>query len=157
MSSTTAMGSSATSMPMASSMPASVMEMVFYSSTTTPLYSASWSPTSTGSYAGTCIFLIVLGTIFRGLMAVKHAAEGHWREVELNRRPIVVRTPSSSEADGEPILDRKETKTVNFLERSLASASGPLRRERKPTPWRLSVDLPRAALVTITAGVGYLL
>ena len=28
---------------------------------------------------------------------------------------------------------------------------------RTVTPWRLSVDLPRAAYVTVMAGVGYLL
>jgi hypothetical protein len=45
--------------------------MTFFTSTSTPLYSASWTPTSAGQYAGTCIFLIAFATIFRALLAVR--------------------------------------------------------------------------------------
>ncbi|KAF2720487.1 hypothetical protein K431DRAFT_226488 [Polychaeton citri CBS 116435] len=47
------------------------MAMVFFTSTTTPLFSWSWVPRGVGQYAGTCIFLIALATIFRGLVAVR--------------------------------------------------------------------------------------
>jgi hypothetical protein len=47
------------------------MAMTFFTSTNTPLYSLSWSPNSTGQYAGTCIFLIAFAAIFRALLAVR--------------------------------------------------------------------------------------
>ncbi|RDW59948.1 hypothetical protein BP6252_13035 [Coleophoma cylindrospora] len=47
------------------------MSMTFFTSTTTPLYSTSWTPSSVGVYAGTCIFLIVFAAIFRALLAVR--------------------------------------------------------------------------------------
>jgi copper transporter 1 len=45
--------------------------MTFFTSITTPLYSSSWSPNTTSQYAGTCIFLIALATIFRALLATR--------------------------------------------------------------------------------------
>ncbi|KAK8141467.1 hypothetical protein G3M48_010481 [Beauveria asiatica] len=38
----------------------SMMAMVFQTQTATPLFSNAWTPHSSGTYAGTCIFLIVL-------------------------------------------------------------------------------------------------
>jgi solute carrier family 31 (copper transporter), member 1 len=139
-----------------SSMPASVMEMIFFTSTMTPLYSSSWSPTNTGSYAATCIFLIALAAIFRGLGAIKHIAERGWLEAELHRRPIIVKSPSESES--EAILGDRETKSYTLVnKKNLVPIGGQQQRNRKIIPWRLSVDVPRAILVTVIAGVGYLL
>ncbi|KAF2866941.1 Ctr copper transporter [Massariosphaeria phaeospora] len=45
--------------------------MTFFTSTTTPLFTMTWTPTSTGQYAGTCIFLIVFAAIFRALLAIR--------------------------------------------------------------------------------------
>ena len=47
------------------------MAMVFFQSTATPLYSAGWVPAGPGSYAGTCIFLIVLALVHRVLIALR--------------------------------------------------------------------------------------
>ncbi|KAF7922891.1 hypothetical protein BELL_0403g00060 [Botrytis elliptica] len=47
------------------------MAMTFFTSSTTPLYSMDWTPSTTGQYAGTCIFLIVFAAIFRALVAVR--------------------------------------------------------------------------------------
>ncbi|KAF2024972.1 hypothetical protein EK21DRAFT_77570 [Setomelanomma holmii] len=47
------------------------MEMLFFTSTTTPLWSSAFTPHNAGQYAGVCIFLIVLSTIFRMLLAVR--------------------------------------------------------------------------------------
>ncbi|KAF1949763.1 hypothetical protein CC80DRAFT_428348 [Byssothecium circinans] len=47
------------------------MAMTFFTSTTTPLFSMAWTPTSSGQYAGTCIFLIIFATIFRSLLAIR--------------------------------------------------------------------------------------
>lgn len=65
MSSSTSMSSSSTLMGMDS------MAMTFFTSTSTPLYSMDWMPSTAGQYAGTCIFLIVFATIFRALVAVR--------------------------------------------------------------------------------------
>jgi copper transporter 1 len=48
-----------------------MMAMTFFTSTNSPLYSISWMPESKKSYAGTCIFLIVLAAILRGLLAIR--------------------------------------------------------------------------------------
>lgn len=47
------------------------MAMVFFTSSSTPLYSWTWAPDTTGQYAGTCIFLIAFAAIFRALLAVR--------------------------------------------------------------------------------------
>lgn len=49
----------------------STMSMTFFTSTSTSLFSASWTPTTPGQYAGTCIFLIALVALFRALVAVR--------------------------------------------------------------------------------------
>lgn len=49
----------------------SSMAMTFFTSTSTPLYSQSWTPTTTAQYTGTCIFLVAFAAIFRALLAVR--------------------------------------------------------------------------------------
>jgi solute carrier family 31 (copper transporter), member 1 len=136
---------------------ASQMIMTFFSSTHTALWSNAWAPQSAGAYAGTCIFLIVLAIIFRSLFAVKSILEARWLHQAYNRRYIVV-------ADKQPISERMQQSDVDSLKQGVLTVNGVdenIRVLQKPAsgpqPWRLSVDLPRAALVTIIAGVGYLL
>ena len=138
------------------SMSMTTMDVVFFTSTSTPLYSSAWEPKSTGAYAGTCIFLIVLAVIFRSLLAGKRILEHRWRDKELNRRYVSVRgLPTEAErinADGEG----KNATLVS--ERGVEEHVRVVRRhKRSVTPWRFGVDLPRAAYVTVIAGVGYLL
>ncbi|MCJ1485407.1 hypothetical protein MMC06_005581 [Schaereria dolodes] len=140
----------------ASMMPMSAMSMAFFTSTSTPLFSASWVPMSTGSYAGTCIFLIILAVIFRGLFAGKHILEHDWSEKERIRRFIVVRGRSAEEEHTGPASSQKDRTLIG--ERILKDGGNPGRGQtRNMTPWRLSVDLPRAAFLTVIVGVGYLL
>ncbi|KAL3418480.1 low affinity copper transporter [Phlyctema vagabunda] len=47
------------------------MAMTFFTSSTTPLYSMAWTPSTDGQYAGTCIFLIAFAAVFRALLAVR--------------------------------------------------------------------------------------
>ncbi|KAF4442812.1 hypothetical protein F53441_11640 [Fusarium austroafricanum] len=47
------------------------MNMVFFTSTTTPLWTKSFMPRTTGQYAGACIFLITFATVFRMLVALR--------------------------------------------------------------------------------------
>lgn len=111
---------------------------------------------STSAYAGTCIFLIVLAALFRGLIAGKHLLEHYWLDNELSRRYISVRG-IPSEAERISADDAGKTGTL-VTERGVEEHVRVVRRRRKGVaPWRLSVDLPRAAYVTVMGGVGYLL
>lgn len=47
------------------------MAMTFFTSTSTSLYSMSWTPSTTGQYAATCIFLIAFAAILRALLAFR--------------------------------------------------------------------------------------
>ncbi|KFY43120.1 hypothetical protein V495_04154 [Pseudogymnoascus sp. VKM F-4514 (FW-929)] len=47
------------------------MPMVFVTSTTSSLWSSSFTPSTIGQYAGICIFLIVFATVFRFLIAFR--------------------------------------------------------------------------------------
>ena len=137
-------------------MPMSMMQMVFFTSTSTPLYSMTWAPMATGAYAGTCIFLIILAVIFRALFVAKSLLEQRWADKELHRRQIIVRGQSS---DSERSANSFESKTGTLIvEKGIEEQVKVVRRhERHVTPCRISVDLPRAAMATVIAGVGYLL
>ncbi|OGM43124.1 copper transporter family protein [Aspergillus bombycis] len=66
------------------------MAMVFVNAQDTPLFSSQWTPSSSGAYAGTCIFLIILSIIGRLLVAFKGVMEQHWLNAHLNRRYVAV-------------------------------------------------------------------
>lgn len=153
----------------------SQMAMVFFTSHTTPLYSNAWTPNSVGDYAGTCIFLIVLAFILRTLYACKYLLESHWRRQDIRRRYFI--PGNHQKADNEiSDSDAESARGLSPLElasREKGSKAGVLivngfseqvrlveAAEAKPwkvQPWRLGVDLTRAALVTVMVGVGYLL
>ena len=117
----------------------STMMGTLFASTSTPLYSAQWTPSTAGQYAGTCIFIITLAAIFRGLFAYRTVQEHRWRDVDLKRRQVIV---SGKKQDG----DRLDEKDI-----------GAGKRRGRNRPWRISTDVPRALLDTVIAGVGYLL
>ena len=129
---------------------------VFQVSTSTPLYSTGWTPNSTGSYAGTCMFLIILAALFRGLIAGKHILEHRWLDTELDRRYVSIR---GKPTESERVNEDTDSKTGLLIsERGVEEHVKVVRRKRRgAAPWRFSVDLPRAAYVTVTAGMGYLL
>ena len=125
-------------MDMSSSDSMSAMGGTLFASISTPLYSTGWTPSTTGQYAGTCVFLIVLATIFRALFSYRTIQEHHWRDLDLKRRPI---STSGKKQDDGARLDEKDIGAGT----------------RKRRPWRISTDVPRALLDTVIAGVGYLL
>lgn len=134
----------------------SSMAMYFTTSINTPLYSQSWTPQSVGTYAGTCIFLILLAIAFRGLMASKAMLEQRWAAMARNRKFVVVK---GQQPQAECIENDPDSKVGSFV-----SANGIEERVkyvqadgRRALPFRLTVDLSRAALVTVIATVGYLL
>lgn len=93
---------------------------------------------------GTCIFLILLGAIFRGLFALRAIREAKQTEVERKRR-YITGSGLSKKLDN----DSKEPTSVE----SNASKVP----DRKVRPWRISTDMPRAMMDTVIAAVGYLL
>ncbi|KAI9172773.1 hypothetical protein HJFPF1_02287 [Paramyrothecium foliicola] len=56
------------------------MIMTFFTSARTPLYSQIWTPSNDGGCAATCIFLIVLASLLRLLLALRPILERRiWR------------------------------------------------------------------------------
>jgi hypothetical protein len=47
------------------------MPMTFFTSTTTPLYTTAWKPSTPSHYALTCLFLVLLCIVFRALLAAR--------------------------------------------------------------------------------------
>ena len=133
----------------------SMMSMTFFTSTTTALYSEMWSPTSVGGYAGTCIFLIILAIVFRGLLAVKAWKETAWLDAEFNRRYVTV---AGKQPKSERIMSDSDSKrmilTENGVEEDVVVVK---KRSMGIRPWRITTDPLRAVMDTILAGVGYLL
>ena len=166
------------------------MDMTFYTSTSTSLFSQAWTPTGTGAYAGTCIFLIFLSFLLRFLYVCKFALEQRWRDRALNRRYVVTQRDADADDDAQEEGPNRTTTTtttttaeksgattgvlstnglqqhVRILEdhsnthvsrarrRRLLGASGVVSGVQ---PFRASVDVPRAVLVTVIVGVAYLL
>lgn len=114
-----------------------------------------WTPTSVGGYAGTCIFLVILATIFRALLAVKAWKETAWLDAEFNRRYVTVagKLPKS-----ERIVEDSDSKkmilTENGVEEDVMVVK---KRSMGVRPWRITVDPVRALIDTVIAGVGYLM
>jgi len=131
--------------------------MVFTTDHSTPLFSNAWTPNSTGTYAGTCIFLIVLAIIGRSLQAWRHVLETRWHNQAINRRYVVVadkdeqpeaNTVNASESKEEAVLTvRGVDENVRVVRKGIQETSA----------WRISTDLPRACIFVVQAGVGYLL
>lgn len=140
---------------MTTTMDMSMMSMTFFTSTMTPLYSTMWSPKTTGQYAGTCIFLIIFATIFRGLLAVRAWKETAWLDAEFNRRYVTVagKLPKS-----ERIASDSDSKrmilTENGVEEDVMVVK---KRSMGIRPWRITTDPIRAVVDTIIVGVAYLL
>ncbi|KAH8894125.1 hypothetical protein GQ53DRAFT_89692 [Thozetella sp. PMI_491] len=79
---TTSAAASSSTMDMSSS--TSGMDMTFFSSITTPLFSRSWQPTNTASYAASCIFLVAMAALLRVLIALRPFLDEARRQGPLN-------------------------------------------------------------------------
>ena len=131
------------------------MMAIFQTNIATSLFSTLWTPANVGAYAGTCIFLIVLATIMRGLLAVKGWTEERWLDRELKRRYVVVQgRPALSDGLARDSLSKRMVLSENGVEEDVMVVEKHKYHQR---PWRFSVDPVRALLDTIIAGVGYLL
>lgn len=116
-----------------SMMSMSSMMMTFFTATTTPLYAESWTPTNSGQYVGTCIFLIALAALFRGIVAIR-----------TNFSALLLRWSWKRE--------------TSILRKDFESSGGKLRLVAdRGRPWNINEALARAGLDTVLAGVSYLL
>lgn len=146
-----------------SSMSAHSMPMAFTNAHDTPLFSNQWTPSTTGAYAGTCIFLIVLAVISRMLASYRFVLESKWHDRHVNRRYLTV--------SGEPIGDQEKaagpegasdddnnaTLTMRGLREQVRVIRTPIQQGVHAVPWKFDTDLPRACIFTVQHGVGYLL
>ncbi|EXJ86404.1 hypothetical protein A1O3_03355 [Capronia epimyces CBS 606.96] len=132
------------------------MTMVFTNTHTTPLFANSWTPSSEGGYAGTCIFLLLLAMTLRLLFAAKAVCEQRWATAARNRRFVLVkgRSTEAGRIDQDPDAKTGSLVTAQGVEENVKVVQA---RTGGIVPFRLSVDIPRAILTTIIAGVSYLL
>ena len=130
------------------------MMMAFFTGTDTPLYSMSWTPKNAGQYAGTCIFLIILAITLRGIFTVKSFLEMKALETAMKRRYVVVAGEKAVAEQANDASSMSGILTTNGMQEDVRVVTAPVKMIQ---PWRFSVDLPRAVLMMIATGVGYLL
>ncbi|KAI5821075.1 hypothetical protein BZA77DRAFT_613 [Pyronema omphalodes] len=158
-SATTGSGSSSSSSSSSGhDMSSGSMFMVFYTSTSTPLFSSSWSPSTLGQYVGVCVFLIVLSFVFRFLLAWKSVLQHDWKENMKGKKVIVAAglsdtngtsksetTTVAGEGEKEGEKEKEETQEVVLTQRGWSGR-----------PFRFSTELKRGCMTTLVAGTGYL-
>jgi copper transporter 1 len=131
------------------------MASSFIAATNTPLYSEAWTPSSAGAYAGTCIFLIILAIVLRAIFTAKAFLDARALHSALKRRYVVVADQQSpSDKAFNDASSMTGILTTNGLQENVRMIQAPVKATQ---PFRFSVDLPRAALMTVATGVGYLL
>lgn len=135
----------------------SMMEMVFQTDQATPLFSSAWTPRSSGAYAGTCIFLVVLAVLARVLVAFKAAQENRWAAQDARRRYVAVqgKGPLAEQIARDPEAKTQVVLSENGVEETVYVVEEG--RHSSTRPWRFSVDPVRALLDTVIVGIGYLL
>ena len=133
------------------------MASVFFTSTTTPLYSNSWSPSTTGQYAGTCIFLILLAIVFRTLFALRAVQERKW-QLEESSRQYNIAGVENKEKEEEKEEDSRASVSTRTSNDGCIKVTKVIKKENVGVrPWRTTQDVPRACVDVVIAGVGYLL
>lgn len=121
------------------------MAMTFFTSSTTPLFSDDWTPSNLGQYAGTCIFLIILASILRFLLALRPLLEVRfWRKTAAATAVI-----KEEEQDGEDrLLNARPGQALTALRRDVG---------RRWSGWRVDTAAWRATYELLIAAAGYLL
>ncbi|KAI1456373.1 Ctr copper transporter [Annulohypoxylon moriforme] len=139
-SSTSGMDMDSSSMSMM--MTSADMAMVFFQSVTTPLYSSAWTPQGQGSYAGTCIFLIVLALVHRILIA--------GRSIVFSSTPVIPRSRKGISSDS-------HSDEYPGSNSDLESMGARFRSQWSSHPFKVATETARALLEVIIGGIGYLL
>ena len=130
------------------------MAMAFFTATNTPLFSEAWTPQNAGQYAGTCIFLIILAITLRGIFTAKSFLEAKALETAMKRRYVIVAGEKAVAEESNDASSMTGILTTNGMQENVRIVSAPMKLVQ---PWRFSVDLPRAGLMMVATGVGYLL
>ncbi|TDZ29589.1 hypothetical protein C8035_v011145 [Colletotrichum spinosum] len=140
MSMATSTGTSSSSSSMSMSM--EDMTMTFFQAFQTPLFATSWTPSTQGQYAGTCVFLVVLACILRLLLAVKPILEDRfWRNnpaYDSDKQPFY----AHGGGEVEPGLG------ASVVRRDIVG---------RWRGWRAGAAAARATYEVLVGGVGYLL
>ncbi|KAI0995098.1 hypothetical protein K3495_g13083 [Podosphaera aphanis] len=139
---TSSMGSSSMGMNMGGmnmDSGAGMQSMSFFSSTSTSLYVRIWTPTGPAGYAATCIFLISLAIISKGLVVVKARLEAHWKDTDFERQYPELGSNGFSESEFKDDALKVPKRSVSYKS------------------WRPCVDPVRAVMDTVSAGIGFLL
>ncbi|KAK8104588.1 uncharacterized protein PG998_011621 [Apiospora kogelbergensis] len=140
----------------AMTMDMSQMAMVFFQSATSPLFSKAWTPAGTGSYAGTCIFLVVLAALHRVLIAVRNIVFCDPSVPSLRGHPKLERRSSSMEVQEGAV----DPAVVTYRLRYGLGRDGVMTRIRcalRDNPFRIATETARAFSELVTSGIGYLL
>ncbi|KAI0471699.1 Ctr copper transporter family-domain-containing protein [Xylariaceae sp. FL0804] len=144
---------SSSSMDMGSTimMSSSEMAMVFFQAVTTPLFSMSFTPAGKGSYAGTCVFLVVLALAHRFLMAARHVFFDSRRRMALS----AARHHQAARMHN----DLKDVPSLNSDDGSAApeALAAHVRNEVRGHPFAVATETVRALFEVVIGGVGYLL
>ncbi|KAI8962999.1 Ctr copper transporter family-domain-containing protein [Daldinia sp. FL1419] len=117
------------------------MAMVFFQSVTTPLYSTAWTPKGQSSYAGTCIFIIVLALLHRVLIAL--------RSIIFDSNPGLHRHNK--------VMASSDSDTYPGSRTDLEVVGSQFRTQWNSHPFRVATETCRALLEVVIGGIGYLL
>ena len=121
------------------------MAMTFFTSGRTALFADSWTPTSDGQYAGTCVFLIVLAVVFRLLLALRPILEMRLWD----------KRSAGAHAGGVDRLDDQGKLLGGQMKQGVANVGSDVKRGLRR--WTVGTAASRATYEMVLAGVGYLL
>ncbi|KAK9327241.1 Ctr copper transporter family-domain-containing protein [Lipomyces starkeyi] len=127
----------------------SMSSMSFHTSKSDFLFATGWTPSSTGQYAGICIFLIVLAVIYRFMHVLKHRTERYFSaRTRINMGNIAT--------THHPHTDTDAGSLEKYAAEATIQAEHPLQ-FRNVRPWRVSVDVPLSLIQLVLSTVSYLL
>lgn len=132
---------------MSSSSAHSMGAMTFHASINDPLFSTSWTPSTTGQYAGTIIFILALGFTYRFIAAYQSVLEHRWGQDEKARKSLITGSTGSQDSGIDSPKAQQAQARQSEVQAGLWGGKS----------WRWSVDGPRSGLAVVSAGVGYLL
>ena len=99
------------------------MDMVFFTSTSTPLWSSALTPRNTGQYAGLCIFLIAFAAVFRLVLAIRLNLVDILAAAEMRRTGGLLQLPASKQHSKTPPWTAKEAIIIATTDLIVAGVS----------------------------------
>ncbi|KAK1857116.1 copper transporter [Colletotrichum chrysophilum] len=121
------------------------MPVVFHTAMSTSLFSETWTPRTTGQYAGTCLTLIIFTIILRALLAFKPRLETTvWADDDTRGRLVVGHDDEETGKEGMPTRSnsKRQRNSDNGMRGIISEAN---------------IRLGRAIYEVIIALLGYLL